>query len=294
MDTFGWTYDQISEEIKLQDVIYKELQAETFAETDPIMFQRKALKFSIVRDRILSLENQRAIVANTNQCLEKLLKVFAEHKDHVSGELQRFEERISRLEENAQFFTEENRELDERISEIEENASRFTAVPDHDSSADLHDLQTDMRNLQLLVDDIDNRTRVRNVVVHGTSETDPMKIVKELVNSQKQLLSQVETAHHIGNCKGKKPLLIRFSSIPAKQAFVSLASSKQFRQDHPGISVRNDETSLTRVGAAKLARVAHQLKHEYPGVRVNPRFAQLGATRYKAAEFAFGLTALRP
>jgi chromosome segregation ATPase len=126
------------------------------------------LRFSIVRDRILSLKNQHAVTGNTNQCLEKLLKVFAEHKEHVTGELQRLEKRISCLEENAQDFTEEKRELDERIFEIEENASRFTAVQEQDSSTHLRDLQTDMHNLQLLVDDLDNRTRVWNVVVHDS------------------------------------------------------------------------------------------------------------------------------
>jgi hypothetical protein len=271
LDTLGWSLEQITEEIARQNVIYSDLETDALAENDPLVFQKKAFKLSCVRDRLLSLESQRAIKSSTQQCLAKLLAVFDAHKKDVSEQIHH---------------------LESRIGQLEEMAKPATAVASETLSSDISSLKEEVQNLQLCVDAVDNRTRARNVVVHGTKDKNPMQLVKELVD-QKNLLKQVETAHHVGKKKPKRPLLVQFKSVAAKQEFLEVAASRKFKHRCPGVSAKNDESFLTRVGTAKIAEVAQRLQDQFPTIRVHSRFVQLGDERFTAAEFALDSSRVR-
>jgi uncharacterized coiled-coil protein SlyX len=82
-------------------VVYNDLESNALAENDPLVFQKKSFKLSCVRDRLLSLESQRAIKSNTQQCLAEMLALFDGHKKYVSEKMHLLESRIGQLEETA-------------------------------------------------------------------------------------------------------------------------------------------------------------------------------------------------
>ena len=222
---------------------------------------------------LMALRQRKIFVENFKHCFKECIAATTNLLEYltnkVSGKLEDLKRRVASI----------------KISTV---TTPSPAAPALEVRNTLKELVSDVQEIRSTLDVVDNRTRMQNVIVHGFQGQDAHQAVELLSKAEPQNTSTIDTAFFIGEnaWDNKRPLLLRFRTVGARDNFLKVSREVRFKSTCPGITAAPDESLLRRKGASRLAACAPALQNQFPGIHILSRAVQLGNQKIQCSSFA--------
>ena len=280
-------FEDVAPAILTREAELKRVQAEADAAADDITFLKKSNEENRLRYQLQILEQVRIreLIDRQGQSIVNLVdKVQAK----LSARLDKFEQDVSKIKQQIEGFE----ETSEEAKEIAGSFDRLLADTNKCLDEVIETVQRGDQCFQQLtkrVDQIDNRSRAKNVVIHGLRANNIKKAVTSILAEHPSLIKQFDTAYYLGNgLPGvSRPALVQFTTVAGRDFFLQYSRHEDFSNFHRHLVVVPDESELKRQGTNRLAAVSPALKLQFPNILIRHGYAKLDNLKYSAVDFTF-------
>jgi hypothetical protein len=275
------------------------------AEKAKLKLQAKQLERSILADRlflnaassgelrndVITLKREVGDVKKRQDSVEERVDVVEQHAVSNTDEIVLLKERLAKVEADNKILREEQEATKKSVNDVKD---------EHDATRrSLHGVRGEQVHIRKVVDSVDNKQRIQNIMLHGIQSDDIDGSLTRIFPSE--LYDAIDIAYPMlqqqRNPKGGDnnrndnnegsgvTVCVRFKTVSACEKARELLRSDDFKDKHPLLRNTNDTSEMSRVGGSRIRAVEEKLKQQFDGIEVKKDYVRLGGQRLSAADF---------